>query len=471
MEEIPISSLSDRERKSFANAKVAMERGNFEYAIEICSNLLAQRPECLDARKLLRSAQQNLFATSKRGLERFIHQLGGWFVSLGGRLWLKRKPTRSMEIGERVLRKDPYHVSALSLIAHAGGRMGLHETEAFCLGSICERYPENADVLERLCEALIKVGDTDQSLAIAERLSSLRPNSGRVQELVKSASVAHSINKGKWAEEEQDFRSKLKDRDESERLERASRMMMDDSEKMTRIQDIISSIHQDPQNLDNYKLLIKAYVAREDYDNALGWLDKAFTLPQADSDAILRQFRSELKISSLEQEIFALKTEKSRETSDSKEIDDRLVELESTLQDFKLTETKTLVEQFPNDFTQRFKYGELLLNSGDVDTAIQQFQVSQRSPSLKLQSLFNLGKCFIQKGLFDLALQQLESANESLSTMDDFKKEILYLTAECLERLDRRDEAIDRYKAIYASDIGFRDVADKVDAFYRGEGI
>ena len=471
MEEIPISSLSDRERKSFANAKMAMERGNFEYAVEICASILSRKPECLEVRKLLRTAQQNLFATSRRGLERFVHQLNGWFVAMAGKIWLKRKPARSMEIGERILRKDPYHVSALSLIAHASRSMGLYETEAFCLGSICERYPENADVLERLCEALIKVGDTDQSLAIAERLSNLQPNSGRVQELVKSASVAHSINKGKWAEEEEDFRSKLKDRSESERLERASRMVMDDSERMTRIQDIISSIHRDPQNLDNYKLLIKAYAAREDYDNALSWLEKAFSLPQAESDAILRQFRSELKISSLEQEIFSLKAEKSRASSDTQEIDSRLEGLEAQLQEFKLTETKSLVEQFPNDFTQRFKYGELLLSANDVDTAIQQFQVSQRSPSLKIQSLFNLGKCFIQKGLFDLALEQLESANASLSTMDDFKKEVVYLTAECLEKLNRNEEAISRYKAIYASDIGFRDVADKVDAFYRGEGI
>ena len=78
----------------------------------------------------------------------------------------------------------------LSLIARGASLLELHETEAFCLESVCDRYPENFAKLERYCESLIKAGLTEKALKVA-----LKP--GQVQE-----NDAHSINKGKWADSE-----------------------------------------------------------------------------------------------------------------------------------------------------------------------------------------------------------------------------------------------------------------------------
>jgi hypothetical protein len=50
--------------------------------------------------------------------------------------------------------------------------------------------------------------------------------------------------------------------------------------------------------------------------------------------------------------------------------------------------------------------------------------------------------------------------------MDDLKKDIIYQLAECYEGLNRPEDAIAEYKLIYSDDIGFRDVADKINAFY-----
>jgi len=50
--------------------------------------------------------------------------------------------------------------------------------------------------------------------------------------------------------------------------------------------------------------------------------------------------------------------------------------------------------------------------------------------------------------------------------MDVLKKDIIYQLAECYEGMGRRQDAITEYKLIYSEDIGFRDVADKINAFY-----
>ncbi len=457
------NELSERDRKKLESAKLAINRGNSEYTVELCSELLEDQPGCLEVRKLLRRAQRRVNAERKRGVGRLIGRLLNYCVLLPGYAVLKRQPARAMAIGEAALSRDVYNIKALSLIARGASLLELHETEAFCLESVCDRYPENFAKLERYCESLIKAGSTEKALKVAEKLNQLKPGSGQVQEIVKSASVAHSINKGKWADSEEDFRSKLKDKGESDSLERANRVVVDDGSSELRARDLNESIHRDPQNVDNYKLLVRIYLRQEKYDDALAWLEKAFALPDAENDAPLRQLRSELRVSRVERELFELKRSSSLE-ADSK---NRIEKLELELLELKLDESRKLVEQFPNDYSQRFKYGSYLLESGDVDAGIQQFQISQRSPSLRLKSLVLLGRCFMEKRLFDLALEQLQHAVEGINVMDDFKKEVLYLLAECYEKLEKPEEAIEQFKAIYSNDIGYRDVAEKIDAFYR----
>jgi len=463
MAEIPEHDLSARDRKKLENAKLAITRGNTEYTVELCSELLETQPGCLEVRKLLRRAQRRVSAERKKSFWRLLARLANYCSLLPGYAILKRQPARAMAIGEAALSRDVNNIKALSLVARGANMLELNETEAFCLESVCDRYRENFAKLERYCESLIKAGSTEKALKVAEKLNQLKPGSGQAQEIVKSASVAHSINKGKWADSEEDFRSKLKDKEESDSLERAIRVVVDDGSGELRTRDLIESIHRDPQNVDNYKLLVRIYLRQEKYEDALFWLEKAFALPDGENDAPLRQLRSELRVSRVERELFELK----RTSSNDEGLRIRIEKLEAELLELKLEESRKLVDQFPNDYSQRFKYGSYLLESGNVDAGIQQFQISQRSPSLRLKSLVLLGRCFMAKSLHDLALERFQQAVDGINVMDDFKKEVLYLLADCYQKLERPEDAIEQYKAIYSNDIGYRDVAEKIDVFYR----
>ncbi len=462
MSEILEYDLSDRDRKKIENARLAMTRGNFEYTIDICCSLLEEEPRCLEVRRLLRRAQRRVYANRDKGLVSLIIRYLGYFALIRGYLILKRDPKKAMSIGESMLNRNVYSAKALSLIARGARVLELSETESYCLELICDKYPNNVVKMERLCEALIKSGSTEKALAIAEKLTRLRPGSSAVQELVKSASVAHSINQGKWADKEEDFRSKLKNKDEAGSLERANKIVVDESGSEERSTDLIESIQKDPQQVDNYKLLVRSLMNQERYAEALSWLDKAFSLPEAEADAPLRQLRSELKVNRVERELFDLR----RGIAENGGSEEQLADLEAELLKLKLDESRKLVEQFPNDYSQRYKFGGYLFDAGSIDEAIQQFQISQRSPSLRLKSLVLLGRCFMAKELYDLALEQLKPPAENLTVIDDFKKEVLYLLAQCYERLDKQEDAIHQYKAIYSNDIGYKDVSEKINKFY-----
>jgi tetratricopeptide (TPR) repeat protein len=69
----------------------------------------------------------------------------------------------------------------------------------------------------------------------------------------------------------------------------------------------------------------------------------------------------------------------------------------------------------------------------------------------------------------DDAIRQLQDELKKNPRMDREKKALLYSLGELYQKLGRDEEAIMQFKAIYETDIGFRDVATKVDAYWEAK--
>lgn len=50
--------------------------------------------------------------------------------------------------------------------------------------------------------------------------------------------------------------------------------------------------------------------------------------------------------------------------------------------------------------------------------------------------------------------------------MNDSKKEIIYELATAYELMGQADKAFNEYKEIYSADISYKDVSDKINAYY-----
>jgi tetratricopeptide (TPR) repeat protein len=68
--------------------------------------------------------------------------------------------------------------------------------------------------------------------------------------------------------------------------------------------------------------------------------------------------------------------------------------------------------------------------------------------------------------MFDLAARTFQNALKEKPGFDDEKKELIYQLGCVLEKMNKREEAIEQFKQIYEIDIGYKDVAAKVDAYY-----
>src|SRR5262249_3026687 len=139
-------------------------------------------------------------------------------------------------------------------------------------------------------------------------------------------------------------------------------------------------------------------------------------------------------------------------------------------QAFQLEECKQRSDRYPTDLQIRFELGQLYFDSGKITEAIQEFQKAQNNPHRKLQAMTYLAKCFEKRGMNDLAVRRLQEALKEKLTFDEEKKDLIYTLGSVLDKMGKKEEAIEQFKTIYEIDSGYRDVAKKVEDYYAGGG-
>jgi tetratricopeptide (TPR) repeat protein len=154
----------------------------------------------------------------------------------------------------------------------------------------------------------------------------------------------------------------------------------------------------------------------------------------------------------------------------SPEYQEQLARLQTEREAFELDECKKRVDRYPTDLQIRFEYGVLLFKAARIGEAIAEFQKAQSNPALRIQAMSYLGQCFARRNMNDLAARTLQNAIKEKVLFDEEKKDLIYSLGCVLEKMGKKDDAIEQFKQIYESDIGYRDVAAKVDAYYSAQG-
>ena len=461
MPEVPVASLDPRHQKLVENARIALERGNHDYVLEVTAQVLTAQPGCLPVRKLQRIAQLRA-ARGKGGfMARMSSGLSTAPFMFGGS---KKEPARLLEQAEGFLAKDPASVPALKMLAEAAHGLGLPETVAFALDAVRELEPGNRSNLLALGEAWLAAHKPTEALKIADEILAEKPTDADAQNLMRRASVAQTVTKVGWAAETS-YRDKLRDEKQAVSLEQEGKIVTADVMTQRLLDEALARVAKEPLNLNHYRSVSQAYRQLGNLDEALAWVRKARAQPVGKTDATLEKTESELATAIIDRRMHEVETLAQAAPNDPA-AQEKLVAARAELARFKLTESKSYIERYPNDYAARQTYGALLLEIGQVDAAIAQFQQAQKNPQVRIPSLVGLARCFKAKKLFDLAVAQLNTAKAELANMDDVKKDVIYELGTCLQLMGKTDDAIAEFKAIYSEDIGFRDVAEKINAFY-----
>ncbi len=148
---------------------------------------------------------------------------------------------------------------------------------------------------------------------------------------------------------------------------------------------------------------------------------------------------------------------------------DQVARIQAEKLDFQMAECQKRVEKYPTDLAIRFEMGVLYFQAGKISEAMQEFQKAQNNPHKRIAAMSYLAQCFAKKKMFDSAVRTLQNAIKEKPTFDEEKKDLIYNLGCVLESMGKKAEAIEQFQLIYEMDIGYKDVAAKVDAFYAAQ--
>jgi tetratricopeptide (TPR) repeat protein len=114
------------------------------------------------------------------------------------------------------------------------------------------------------------------------------------------------------------------------------------------------------------------------------------------------------------------------------------------------------------DWRAHYDLGVAFKEMGLVDEAIAEFQKALRSQAGRLRTAEALGSCFYEKRQYSVAATVMRRAVETDPAPDDAKIALLYWLGRCDEEMGRPGEALNWFQRVFALDIRFADVADRV---------
>jgi tetratricopeptide (TPR) repeat protein len=435
--------------KYLEQAADAAKRRNFAMAVKIYGQVLQIQPDFGEARAGLRKVLFQKVAqkpASKLGAV----LLGGVHLLTGNLLKLCGQHGGAAKAFERYLAHDPLAEGANLKLGAALQRAGMNRSALAVYAAYAEQQPRCLDACRAAGALYYGQGKVKEALAMYEQALKIDP---RDQDSLKARKdlAAEGALRSSGIEQAQSSRELIKDKEQQRQLERQDRLQLSADEVEAELTEVEEKLQAAPQD---HKLLRRGARLREmakDLPGALDLLEQLQRLQPGDGE--VAELVGDLRIRLQEQMV--QKAEKSGDAAAA-------LRARTVLQQLRVGEARRRVDRNPTDLAARFDLGSGLLATGDVDAAIAELQQAVKDPRKKNEALFLLGRAFQLKNLPELALGQFDKALQAAGS-GVLAKEALYEMGGICQALGKRDLALSHYTRILEQDIGFRDVAKKVE--------
>ena len=153
-----------------------------------------------------------------------------------------------------------------------------------------------------------------------------------------------------------------------------------------------------------------------------------------------------------------------RMVADVREPQEEQVDFSEMLERFKQGIAESVSEE---DHEAHYDLGVAYKEMGLLDEAIAEFQKALRAVEHRIRAFEALGQCFIEKGQYQIAGTILSRALAEPHATDERLVGVLYLLGYSAEALQKWNDAMAYYERVFAVDITFRDVNDRLAALER----
>ncbi|HEU6447857.1 MAG TPA: hypothetical protein VFV23_05420 [Verrucomicrobiae bacterium] len=466
MAEKTITEIVPDVRRLYTKANEAAQRENLDYAIELYNQVLEREPAFFNCRKALREVQFKKAGASSGGFfKKMLSGAGSSPQIAKAQIALHTNPANALVVAEQVLNGDPNNSSAHRIIVQAAEALELPQTGVLSLETLIKNSPKDKALAIEFAEALsASGGDVARGERILMDLLRSSPHDSDLSMALKNLSARKTMDEGGYGAlegGEGSYRDILKDKKEAVSLEQEKRVQKTEDVAERLIKEYEARLHTEPNNLKLIRQLAELFTQKNQFDRALNLYDRIKnsemgndpTLDLAIANTMVRKYDFQI-------------AEMNPFDPTNKEAVEKL---QAEKLNYQMVECQKRVEKYPTDLAIRFEMGQLYFNAGKIGEAISEFQKAQGNPHKRIAAMSYLAQCFAKRKMNDLAARTLQNAIKEKIVFDDEKKDLVYNLGCVLETMGKREEAVEQFKTIYEMDIGYRDVAAKVDAYYAAQ--
>jgi tetratricopeptide (TPR) repeat protein len=452
-------------RERYDKAVAAIQKNNLDYALALLEQLLQAEPGFYDAREALRAAQFRKAGGRGTLLKRVFGTASASPLLAKAQLTLRGNPLEALRTAEQVLGGDPGNAAAHRIVAAAALAADLPRTAVLSLEILFKNNPDR-EVALQLGSALARAGQVERAETMLGELAQTFPNDTEIAQALKNLSARRTLSEGGYealADGKGSYRDILANKAEAVSLEQEKREVKAEDLAGKLLEEYEVRLAKEPKDLRLVRAAAELHSQRGHHDQALAYYQRIVdtegvadpSLERAVTETTLRRYDAQLEaVDAGTPEGVAAREQ-----------------IRTERQAYELERARQLVEKYPSDLQLHFDLGVLYFKSDRITEAIQELQKAQNNPHRRIAALTCLGQCFARRGILDLAARTFRNALKEKPVFDEEKKDLLYQLGTVLDSMGKPEDAIEAFKEIYEVDIGYRDVGQKVDAFYaRGGG-
>ncbi len=435
--------------KQIQKAEEAARRRNYDFAVQLYQQILEIDPDQGEARAGLRQSLKKRW--DLKGGGSFLRSLSGAApLALAKTLRKTGQREACVKALEGYLSTNPVDEAANLLLGQVLEELGHTKSARAVYEFVTEVAPKSTQGFKRAGAMSQRLGEAERALEYYEKALAIDPRDQEAIKARKDLSAERALTRSN-APGVQHSRDQIRNKAEAQELERTQHLHLSDEDLRAQIARL-EQRYADDKTPELMTQLSELHERLKDYDSALDWTERALSY-RKDS------FELACKAGDLRARVMKKKIAEAGKRGDEA----RAGELERELLKFEVEDHRRRVALHPADPALRMQLGKRLMRISEWDAAMAELQKGVSDPRASREARVLLAQCFQGKGYTDLARKEYLRVLEGVTTPDERAKEVLYNLGAIAEAEGNASDARGYYSRIFETDVGYRDVAAKME--------
>src|ERR1700709_749026 len=196
MAEKSVNEISRDIRAIFQKGNDALIRENYDYAVDLLTQVMEREPSFYEGRKALRIAQAKKAGGGGGFLKRAWSSASSSPLVAKGQIALRRNPVEALSIGEQILNSDPNSSAGHRLIAEAALALDMPRTAVMSYDILFKNNPRDKNIGIPYANMLAEIGESNLAERILMEMARMMPSDPDLHQALKDLSARKTLHEG-----------------------------------------------------------------------------------------------------------------------------------------------------------------------------------------------------------------------------------------------------------------------------------